>query len=126
MSDYPKPAGAPLVKDASSRRHQCFPLAVKCVLKDPSWALIHGVIYTHIAHAWLRKGGSVYDPVEDITMAVGEYEHIYQANAERAYTAKEANAMTSRTGHWGPWHALGKPVSEILREYAESMHSADE
>lgn len=46
------------------------------------------------------------------------------SKAERTYTAQEATAMTSRTEHWGPWHAVAKPVSEILRELAESMHSA--
>lgn len=60
-------------------------------------ALIHGVIYTRIAHAWLRKGDWIYDPVEYITMAVGEYERTYHAKAERAYVAQEANAMTFRT-----------------------------
>lgn len=127
MSDHPKPAGAPLVKDASSRRHQCFPLAVQCVLQDPSWTLIHGVIYAHVAHAWLRKGAWIYDPVEDVTMTVVEYEGGYHVTEERAYTAQEANAMTLRTGLWGPWHAesAATRISEILREYAESTRLAD-
>jgi hypothetical protein len=127
MSDHPKPAGAPLVKDASSRLHQCFPLAVMCLQKDPSWSMVHGVVYGGVAHAWLRKGEWIYDPVKDISMSVGEYERTHQAKAERSYTALEATSMSSRTGHWGPWHpeSAAMRISEILREFAESTRSVE-
>lgn len=126
MSDHPKPAGAPPVKDAHSRLHRCFELALTCAQEDPSWTLIHGVIHARIAHAWVRKGDWLYDPVKDISMSVVEYERICQAKEERAYTAKDASAMAWRTGHWGPWHAesVSLQLSEILRELAESARVA--
>ena len=56
-----------------------------------------------IGHAWLSKGGEVYDGVLDLTMPKGDYLRLYAAVARQTYTAHEAASLALERGHWGPW-----------------------
>lgn len=57
-----------------------------------------------IAHAWLEKGGYVYDTTLDAVMTVKQYAKRCGAVTERRYTAPRAEKLMLKTGLWGPWH----------------------
>jgi hypothetical protein len=68
------------------------------------WVLVHGEKTSHgnlvMDHAWLRRGRTVYDPVDDQYSSVDERFRYTVAE----YTQKEAMRMGVAQGHYGPWH----------------------
>jgi hypothetical protein len=65
------------------------------------WCLVHGTVVS-IAHAWLRNGTVVYDPVLDLKCDA----EAYQGNAAVSYVTKEAAEMAVAYGHYSPWVQL--------------------
>jgi hypothetical protein len=55
-----------------------------------------------LAHAWLRNGTVVYDPVLDLICDADAY----QGNAAVSYVTKEAAETAVAHGHYGPWVQL--------------------
>lgn len=93
---------------------RCFELAAKHLQKDPTWTLVHGYaqlvegLPLLMAHAWLEKGDTVYDPTrkeEEAFMPARRYRARYRASARCRYRAKDLTKLLLTHKHWGPWDA---------------------
>jgi hypothetical protein len=74
-----------------TRRGRCFELAYKTLMDSTDgsgWCLVYGTVVS-IAHARLRNGTVVYDPVLDLICDADAY----QGNAAVSYVTKEAAEM---------------------------------
>jgi len=98
---------------ARRRKGRCFELAGRGLLEiDPTWTLVHGRaafwnltrLPLLIAHAWLEKGGYVYDATLDELLTVKAYATRHSAIAERRYTEAKARKQLLAARNWGPWH----------------------
>jgi hypothetical protein len=101
------------------RQGRCYELAYKHLERDDrftdrNWTLVHGEVISPaefngqpLGHAWLQRGGRIYDPVFDREFDSLTYFAKYKANAIAAYTRAEAVRLAVAHGHYGPWH--GQP-----------------
>lgn len=89
------------------REGRCFEIAGNECLERGDWTLVHGVVRgpsgAMIEHAWLSKGGEVYEGVLGLTVPEVDYLSLYAAVARQTYTAHEAASLALELGHWGPW-----------------------
>ena len=85
--------------------HNCFTYML--MYEDHRWTLVHGEIELfkgcRIGHAWLENDTEVYDPTWYTITPKDEWVAKWKANLEKIYTFKEANALTLKNGHSGPW-----------------------
>lgn len=103
------------------RMGRCFELAGRGQQAvDPTWSLVHGYIAVFpdkprrnclmMAHAWLQKGHTVYDPVVDSVFSSKEYTDRFGAKPQRRYSAALAARFIHAFKHWGPWHLANQVV----------------
>ena len=93
-----------------SAEGRCFELAARHLWKDPSWTLVHGYaqlvksIPLLMAHAWLEKDGTAFDPTRHSEpVPLRRYRRIVSAKTVRRYSAAEVNKLLLTHKHWGPW-----------------------
>lgn len=94
-----------------SRRHRCYELTFKAMLKEPGaekFTLVHGYVHIDgqpVAHAWIETGdGMIYDTLLDRHIAWADYAAERDAVIERRYDRMEAVRMVRDTKNHGPWH----------------------
>jgi hypothetical protein len=93
-----------------SRAGRCFELCSKAVLSTREWVVVHGTVRSRlvgrIAHAWLRSGDRIYDPVLDREYSLADYCRTFDACPVVEYDSAAAAAEMVTHRHYGPWLAL--------------------
>lgn len=109
------------------QRGDCFIVAGRAVLADPTLTLVHGIPLGTAGetegkrywHAWVERsevfdhphlpGPARIDQVidrsngNDVTMPTTLYYRLGSIERTWRYTAEEADILITATGHWGPW-----------------------
>jgi hypothetical protein len=78
------------------------------------WTLVHGrpVLqrppFIRYGHAWVERGGYVFDPSVGVTMPTDAYYALGKITEDEMYryTAAEARLKLVEHKHWGPWEGV--------------------
>jgi len=69
--------------------------------------VIHGWIVNlqgeNLRHAWIERGGMVFDPTTGAELEEGHWYELVTAKPESIYTGEQAKINTIRSGNSGPW-----------------------
>jgi hypothetical protein len=101
-------------KKSNPRLGQCYVLAGRFISSHEGQgaALVHGKIhnpfrhgkYKELDHAWIEKGGRVWEPTTDRWYEQGAFNALYQPIIYKRYSQEEVWKTSVKQGHWGPWH----------------------
>ncbi len=102
------PGGAGHGSDIETRLGHCYVLAGRHAVEQPGSILVHGTIQggdnPRTGHAWVEKpDGTVWEPITQWELPADAFERLFNAEAERRYTATEICVLSLRYEHWGPW-----------------------
>lgn len=138
------------MKESTEGSGDCFIVAARMVIDDPSLTLVHGIPLGTAGetegrrywHAWVEQverlehpglaAPMVIERVIDqsnggyVIMPVGAYYNIGRIEQTWRYTATEALALMDETGHYGPWVAL-EPAGDVSTNDGSTLlaHLAD-
>lgn len=104
---------------------RCYEMAGRYILDrgdDADVQLVHGTVNqspfdaVRIGHAWIETtDGKVFDGTTQQWYERDSYYRVFNAEAERTYTATEARAQLLRTRNWGCWHMTAGIVNDQPR-----------
>lgn len=90
-----------------SRVGRCYELSGFAALTRTDWTLVQGSVRgpqgSRVGHAWIERGGFVYDSVSDEVMPNDAYRERFAVVELGRWQGREVADMLNRHGHWGPW-----------------------
>jgi len=97
----------------SDRLGKCYELSGRYMMNqaDENDVLVHGTITAQFGdirgkvnnHAWVDKGGEIWEPVGNKIWSKEVYNVIFGPKEIRRYSRDEALKIMLKTGHFGPW-----------------------
>ena len=119
---------------------QCYPFAVEMSNNSSEsefanllkFKVVHGRITDKFSgesflHAWVEKGGMVFDSQTSRTKPNGiskaEYYDIYQPEPHEEYTAEQTILKCMKTGHKGPWNHINE-ITTLEPEVKQGFRKA--
>jgi len=93
---------------ARVRKKRCYELTWKFVLGNPTWDLVHAVIFVPpmgvpIPHAFAMREERIYDSVDNKFYKKMEYLDHFSVQNVRCYSSLEAARCCASTKSYGPW-----------------------
>ena len=94
---------------ARARKKRCYELTVKFVLNNPTWDVVHAIIFPPeflipipIPHAFAIREDIIYDSVDNKFYKTTEYINYLSAQLMRYYSSMDVARCLTSTKRYGP------------------------